>query len=73
MSIKRRIKDLKSFNYHQGIEVLTLRNQGWTYQAIADKLGITHQRARAIYKNMAGITVEEAELLNQCLSNLPIA
>lgn len=73
MSLKRRIRDLKSFNYQRGLQVLTLRNQGWTFKMIGTQLGVSHQRAVEIYKQMSGLTVEEAELIEQCLNKLPIA
>ena len=61
ISIKRKIKDLRSFNFDQAIQVLTLRNQGWTFDQIGDHLKLSHQRVMAIYKQVARMSVEEAE------------
>lgn len=72
MSIKRRIKDLQSFDWDQAMEVLRLRNQSWTYSEIGKKLGISTPRARAIYQQVSGMTVEEAELYQRVLGKLPI-
>lgn len=72
MSLKRRIRDLQLLDIDQGIEVLTLRNQGWTFESIATSLGMTRQRANKIYKYMLGMSIEEAELIRQCLSKLPV-
>ena len=76
MSIKRRIKDLRSFDFDQAIQVLTLRNQGWTYDQTGDKLKLSHQRVMVIYKQVAEMTVEEAEIYRKVfdyLKSLPIA
>jgi len=73
MSVKRRIKDLASFDFDQAIQVLTLRNQGWTFDQIGDHFGLSHQRVMAIYKQVAGMTVEEAELYQNVFSKLHIA
>jgi transcriptional regulator len=76
MSISRRIKDLRSFDFDKALEVLFLRNQGWTYDQIGDHLGLSHQRVMAIYKQVAGMTVEEAEIYRKVfdyLAKLPIA
>jgi len=76
MSIKRRIKDLQSFDFDQAIQVLILRNQGWTYDQIGDSVGLSHQRIQEIHKQVAGMTVEEAEIYAKVfdfLKSLPIA
>lgn len=72
MSLKRRIKDLREFDFDQAIEILTLRNQGWTFHDIGMSLGISRQRVQQTYKYVSGMTVEEAELYRHVLSNLPI-
>lgn len=72
MSIKRRIKDLQSFDWDQAMEVLRLRNQGWTYTRIGQKLNLTPQRSHQIYRQVSGMTVEEAELYQRVLTKLPI-
>jgi transcriptional regulator len=72
MSLKRRIRDLQQIDIDKGIEVLTLRNQGWTFESIGTSLGMTRQGANKLYKYMLGMSVEEAELIRQCLSKLPV-
>lgn len=76
MSISRRIKDLRSFDFDKAIQILFLRNQGWTFDQIGEHFGLSHQRVMAIYKQVAGMTTEEAELYRKVfdfLANLPIA
>lgn len=76
MSIKRKIRDLKLFNFDQAIEVLFLKKQGWTFDQIGNHFGLSHQRVMQIYKQVAEITVEEAELYRKVfdyLKTLPIA
>jgi len=34
-------------------EVVALRNKGWTWQEIANELGVTRQRAQQIYQQEA--------------------
>lgn len=75
LSLKRRIQDLKKFNWEIALEVLRLHNQGWTYEAIGDKLGLTRQRVHAIFKAVGSMTVEEAELgqrVTEYLNKLPV-
>lgn len=72
MSIRRQVRDLQSFDFDQAIEVLTLRNQGWTFDQIGKKIGHSRMRACAIYKKIKGMTVEEAELYRNVINKLPI-
>lgn len=72
MSVKRKIQDLKQFNFDQALEVLRLRNQGWTFQAIGNKLNLTRQRVAQLYEHLGKMTVEEAELYQRVLSKLDI-
>jgi len=76
MSLKRKLRDLKLFNFDQAMEILFLRNQGWTYDQIGDHFGLSHQRVMQIYKQVAGMTTEEAELYRKVfdfLKSLPLA
>lgn len=76
MSLKRKLRDLKLFNFDQAMEILFLRNQGWTYDQIGDHFGLSHQRVMQIYKQVAGMTTEEAELYRKVfdfMAKLPIA
>lgn len=76
MSLKRKLRDLRLFNFDQAMEILFLRNQGWTYDQIGDHFGLSHQRVIQIYKQVAGMTTEEAELYRKVfdfMAKLPIA
>jgi len=75
MSIKRRIKDLREFDFDRAMEMLTLKNQGWTQKDIGAALGVTQQRVQQNLKQIGSMTVEEAELYRgvfDYLSKLPI-
>jgi len=65
MSDKRKQSDIKQANWDIRLYVLIKRNQGWAFQKIADAIGISRQRANAIYQTVEHMTVEEAERLAQ--------
>lgn len=68
MSASRAENDLAKTNWENVLEVLTLRNQGWTFQAIADKMGMSKQNVHQLYTRMSHLTVGEAEVLCRTFS-----
>lgn len=62
-SIKKRFVELSKFDFDRGIEVVILRNQGWTLEQCGKKMGISRERVRQIEKMMNGLDVETAELV----------
>jgi len=73
ITLKKRIKDLRNFNFEQAIEIVTLRNQGWTYDQIGDSLGLSHQRVMQTYKYVSTMSVDDLELYQRVMSKLPLA
>jgi len=72
MTPKRKQVDFMQTNWELHLEVFRLRNQGWKYEQIGRKLGLTRQRIFAMYKKMARLTVEEAEKIQKYVANLGI-
>lgn len=69
-SPKRKERDLKQVNWENRLEVMRLRSQGWTFEAIGEKIGLTKQRAikigeatEKLYKELEFKTIEELEQL----------
>lgn len=69
-SIRRRFRDLAQFDFDRGIELLILRNQGWTLEDAGNKLGVSRQRASQIEKMMNGLDVETAELIRDVIGRV---
>jgi len=67
MSRKRKEVDLKKSNWEMRLDILILRNQGWTYKKIAEKYDVSRQAVAEIYKKIQHMTVKEAEKIAQSL------
>lgn len=61
MSKARKLVDARKTNWAKHLEVFMLRNQGWEYHMIGDKLGISKMRACTMYHKVKDMTVEELE------------
>lgn len=61
MSTERVAVDLLKANWDKRIEVLTLKNQGWTFQQIADKHKTSKQAVQTMHSKMKDMTVQEIE------------
>lgn len=72
-TLKKRINDLRNFNFNQAIEIVTLRNQGWTFDQIGESLGLSHQRVMQTYKYVSTMSVEDLELYQSVMSKIPLA
>ena len=68
MSASRAEVDLMKTNWENVMEVLRLRNQGWTFKKIGDKLGMTRQNAQQLYARMSHLSVGEVEVLSRTFS-----
>mgnify|MGYP003511449482 FL=1 len=54
-------------NWNQRIEILTLKNQGWSVRKIARKYDLSTARVYAILTALQGMTVAEAEEISKKL------
>ena len=54
-------------NWNQRIEILTLKNQGWSVRKIARKYDLSTARIYAILNALQGMTVAEAEEISKKL------
>lgn len=61
MSEKRKENDINKANWERRLEILRLKNQGWSFAKISDKVGGSRQNAFEIYTKIKDMTVEEAE------------
>lgn len=61
MSDKRKEEDIRKADWERRLEILRLKNQGWSYRQIAAKIGTNHQNVGQIYNKVKNMTVEEAE------------
>lgn len=61
MSPQRIERDLKQTNWERKIEILTLKNQGWSDEKIGNKLGISQQAVNKHYNAISHLTVQELE------------
>lgn len=70
--MKRRKKELttkqieaihEQTNWDYRLEILTLKNQGWSYRDIAKKLNVTHQAIADVYKKIEHLTIEELQAM----------
>lgn len=68
MSEKRVKKDLLTAKLGQRIEILILRNQGWEFEKIAKKLGVSKQAVHQSYKKIKHMTIEDLTSLYQSLN-----
>lgn len=67
MTDKVRERINKLTDWESRLEVLRLRNQGWTLQQIAEHAGISKQAVSKKLRKMEGMSVAEAEQLAQSL------
>jgi predicted transcriptional regulator len=56
-------KNNRIADWEKRIEIMILKNQGWTGTKIAEKFNCSHQAIYYLLKKMDKMTVEEAELL----------
>ena len=61
ISDKWKLANLNRMDFEKRIEVVILRNQGWTLQQIADKWGTTKQAVLDLYKKVSKMTVKQLE------------
>lgn len=54
-------KNRRSTDWEQRLEIVRLRNQGWGFSQIGDKLGITKQAVYYYWKKTKDMSVEELE------------
>lgn len=54
-------------NWEKRVEILTLKNQGWSVRKIARKFDLSTARIYAILQAMEGMTVEDAEAISNQL------
>lgn len=54
-------------NWEKRIEILTLKNQGWSVRKIARKYDLSTARVYAILNALEGMTVAEAEAISKQL------
>jgi len=52
-------------NFDKRIEVVKLKNQGWSFTEIAKKVGGTRQSCWQMWHNTKDLTVEELEKLRE--------
>jgi transcriptional regulator len=57
-------------NWDRRIEILILKNQGWTYEQIAKKYGVTKQAVYEIYKKISSMTIDELEKMREVKNKL---
>lgn len=60
---KRLNQDKRSANWLSRLEIFRLRNQGWTFAQIGEKMGVTRQRICSQYHRVKDMDVRELELL----------
>lgn len=61
MSDKRIQVDLSKADFEKRIQVLTLKNQGWSFRKIGSYLGKSHQAVARMYGRIKDLTLEELE------------
>jgi transcriptional regulator len=54
-------------NWEKRVEILTLKNQGWSVRKIARKFDLSTARIYAILHALEGMTVEDAEAISKQL------
>lgn len=62
------ITDIKKADWDQRLEIFRLRNQGWTFQQIADKMGVSRQSVNEAYQKIKDLTIDEIENLRKIAS-----
>jgi len=65
MSKKRRKRDTKQMKLDKRIDILMKRNQGWTFQRIADVYGQSRQSILDIYNKIRNVSVQDLEDLRK--------
>lgn len=68
-SAREVLKEVGRINFDQCIEVVILRNQGWKFRQIGEKLGITKQRASIIFERFSSLKVKDLETLREMAEN----
>lgn len=63
MSKKRKARDRTQADWEQRLEIFRLRNQGWEFQKIADKLGTSKQNVNEIYLKIKDMDINKIENL----------
>lgn len=59
---EKRIKaDRQQADWEQRLEIFRLRNQGWTFSKIGEKLGCSRQNANNIYEKIKDMPIEKIE------------
>jgi transcriptional regulator len=54
-------KDKSQANWERRMYIFIKRNQGWTYQQIADTIGTSRQNVAEIYGKIKKMSIEELE------------
>lgn len=58
-------RDLRATDWFTHLEVLILRNQGWEFGQIGDKLGISKQAVYSKWRKVKDMTVEQVQELKE--------
>lgn len=61
-------RNRKESDWNKRLDVLILRNQGWTFEQIGKKYGITKVAVRQMYERIKHMTIEEVEKLKNIYS-----
>lgn len=61
MSNERKLADLKRVNFDKRIQIITLRNQGWSFNELGRKFKCAPQGIQELYKKISNMTVEDLE------------
>lgn len=69
MTDKRKMRDIKQTDWEKRIEIMTLKNQGWTFEQIADKQNTTLQAVSKVYNKMKDMSIEELEEMQRLAEN----
>lgn len=63
MSKKRKQRDIGEADWEQRLEIFRLRNQGWTFSKIGEKMNCSRQNAQEIYDKIKDMDIEDIEKL----------